>query len=183
MAGLFMRDVSLTLKLTAGTAIEFNCNVHAATVEATPGDTVDYQTLCVGGDLSSVGDPTYVLHLIGVQDWKPTAPEGLAHFLAINAPATVTFVFQAHGATVPISTTAPGYTGTCTLVPPNYGGEADTWAEFDVSLPITGKPALITVPPTLLQLERMEAGESAADVFAESETAAAEEEEPAEAAA
>ena len=37
----------------------------------------------------------------------------------------------------------PGFTGTCRAVPTAYGGEKDTFAEFEVVLPVSGMPTLV----------------------------------------
>jgi hypothetical protein len=146
VAGLFMKEVSLTLVVGAGVPAEFNCNVSQAMVEAEPGDVVTYATL--GGPSctqSRSADPKYTLHLVGMQDWDGSAGSiGLARFLEDNAGELATFVFQAHGVGVDPSDVAPAKTGTCQLLPPLYGGEVDKWAEFDVALPISGRPELVT---------------------------------------
>jgi hypothetical protein len=139
---LFMRDVSLTLKLTTGTRVEFNCDVHTAEVITTPGDTIEYQTLCPDGSYSNVGKSTYALHIVAAQDWSAT---GLARFLWENAGALAEFQYQPHGvAVLPPTTDFPGMTGFVRLVEPTMGGEADTFAELDVELPCSTKPELIT---------------------------------------
>jgi hypothetical protein len=44
----------------------------------------------------------------------------------------------------------PGFTGTCRAIPTSYGGEQSTYAEFEVVLPVQGKPTLVvsTFSPT-----------------------------------
>lgn len=142
MAPLFMREISLTLMVAGGPgpATEFHCDVHSATIEAEPGDDVTYQTLCVDGSYSQRGKTTYALHLVGVQNWD--AP-GLARFLDEHDGDSLDFVFQAHGSAVAPSAATPAKSGTCIGQAPSYGGEADTWAEYDVSLPITGVPVTV----------------------------------------
>jgi hypothetical protein len=36
---------------------------------------------------------------------------------------------------------------TCISQHPAYGGERDNWAEFDISLPISGTPETLTAAP------------------------------------
>lgn len=141
MAGspLFMRDVTLTLKLTAGTRQEFNCDIHTAEIVPTPGDEVTYSTLCPDGSYSNVGKTTYALHLVAVQRW---AADGLATFLWNNDGDEAEFQYQAHGDDAAPSADQPGMSGTVRLVAGAYGGEADTWAELDVTLPCIGKPTM-----------------------------------------
>lgn len=152
MAALFMRDASLTFEIVnpPGTAAEFNCSVHTVEVVPTAGDDVTYQTLCPDGGLTQKGASTYVLHVVGVQDWEAS---GLSRFLWDNAGQTAHFVAQAHGAATAISATAPGFEGDVVLVEGNYGGEADTWAEFDVELPCVSRPTLIETPPVAAATE------------------------------
>lgn len=139
---LFMRDVSLTLKLVSGgvTRVQFNCDVHLAEVVSNPGDTVEYQTLCPTGSFSSVGKTSYDLHIVAAQDWSTT---GLARFLWDNDGALAEFQYQAHGvAAIPPTAALPGMSGQCRLISPTYGGEADTYAELEVTLPCSSKPSL-----------------------------------------
>lgn len=138
---LFMRDVSLTLKLiSAGTRMQFNCDAHLAEVISEPGDTVEYQTLCPTGSFSAAGKTTYQLHIVAAQDWSST---GLARFLWENDGARAEFQYQAHGvAAIPPTAALPGMAGIVTLVAPTYGGEADSYAELDVTMPCESKPTL-----------------------------------------
>lgn len=137
---LFMRDVTLTLKLLpGGTRVEYNCDVHLAEIVPTPGDEVSYVTLCEDGTHSQIGATTYALHLVAAQDWSA---DGLARFLWENDGAEAEFQYQAHGSAVAPSTDAPGMAGTVRLVAGNYGGEAEAYAELDVTLPCTVKPTI-----------------------------------------
>ena len=141
---LFMRDVSLTLKLlpSGPSRVQYNCDVHLAEVIAEPGDEVTYQTLCPTGTYSSVGKTTFALHLVAAQDWSTT---GLARFLFENDGALAEFQYQPHGSTViPPTAALPGMAGTVRLIAPTMGGEADTYAELDVTLPCSSKPTLAT---------------------------------------
>jgi hypothetical protein len=146
MAGnpLFMRDVSLTLTIGADPAVEVNCDAHTVEVQTTPGDEVTYATLCPDGQFSEVGRSSYALAITAAQDWSPT---GLARILWENEGELAEFRYQAHGADVAgadaPSDTAPGMMGEVRLVSPTYGGEADTYAELEVTLPCTSKPTLV----------------------------------------
>ena len=146
MAGnpLFMRDVSLTLTIGVEPALEVNCDVHTVEVAVEPGDVVTYQTLCADGSFSEPGRSSYALHITAAQDW---GPDGLARVLWEHEGESATFRYQAHGSNVAgadaPSDTAPGMMGEIRLVGPTYGGEADTYAELDVTLPCTSKPELI----------------------------------------
>lgn len=161
MAGspLFMRDVSLTFRLTVpgtGQRIEFNCDAHLAEIIPTPGDQVDYQTLCPSGTFSALGKTTYALHVVAVQKWDAA---GLATFLWTNDGALADFQYQAHGVLpgVTPSVDAPGMAGQCRLVAGNYGGEAGTYAELDVTMPCAAKPTLVAAAFPALAEDEAEA--------------------------
>jgi hypothetical protein len=157
-----MRDVSLTLVLSAGTAAEFNCDAHTAEIVSTPGDEVSYATLCPDGSYTEIGRTSYALHIVAAQDWSST---GLARFLWDNEGALATFTYQPHGAATVPSDTTPGMTGSVRLVAPNMGGEAESYAELDVTMPCTAKPTLAVAP--------FPAGLEAAAAELEPDTAAA----------
>lgn len=140
---LFMRDVKLSLKLVSGgTRVEYQCDVSTAEIVPEPGDDVSYSTLCASGSFSSVGKTTYALHLVAAQVWDATG--GLARFLWDNDGALAEFQYQAHGtATVPTAV-LPGMYGVVRLIAGAYGGEVDTYAEVDVTLPCSSKPTIAT---------------------------------------
>lgn len=158
MAPLFMREISLTLDDGVGTATEFKCDVHAATIEPEAGDVVTYVTLCPDGTYSQRAATTYVLHLVGVQNWDAA---GLAKYLDEHDGVELTFIYQAHGA-MPPSATEPAKRGTCIGQAPAYGGERDTWAEYDVELPISGTPETLTAPPTAMTAAEAKAAKATA---------------------
>jgi hypothetical protein len=138
-----MRDVSLTLVLTTGTVAEYNCDAHTAEIVSTPGDEVSYVTLCPDGSFTEIGRTSYALHIVAAQDWSAT---GLARFLWDNEGALATFTYQPHGAAIDPSDSTPGMTGSVRLVAPNMGGEAESYAELDVTMPCTAKPTLAVAP-------------------------------------
>jgi hypothetical protein len=146
MAGnpLFMRDVSLTLTIGAEPALEVNCDVHTVEVAVEPGDVVTYQTLCADGSFSEPGRSSYALHITAAQDW---GADGLARVLWEHEGEAAEFRYQAHGSDVAgadaPSDATPGMMGEVRLIAPTYGGEADTFAELDVTLPCTSKPELL----------------------------------------
>ena len=159
---LFMRDVQLNLKLTgAGTRVEYNCDLTTAEIVSTPGEEVSVSTLCASGSFSSVGKTTYALHIVALQRW---AADGLANFLWTNDGQLADFQYQAHGsATVP-SATVPGMAGQVRLVAGSYGGEVDSFAELDVTLPCSSKPTMISAafPTVELAEEEEEPAEAVA---------------------
>jgi hypothetical protein len=141
---LYMRDVTLTLRLaadSAGARAEYQCDVHTAEIVPSAGDDVTYQTLCKEGSYSSVGKTTYALHIVAAQRW---AIDGLASFLWDNDGELAEFQYQAHGEDVVPSADAPGMTGEVRLIAGNYGGEVETYAELDVTMPCSAKPTKLT---------------------------------------
>jgi hypothetical protein len=149
---LFMRDVTLSLKLvSSGTRVEYQCDVSTAEIIPTAGDEVTYSTLCATGSYSSVGKTTYALHVVAAQRW---AADGLAAFLWDNDGELAEFQYQAHGDGVTPTADLPGMAGEVRLIAGNYGGEVDTYAELDVTLPCSAKPTKITAAfPALEELE------------------------------
>ena len=143
MSILFMKDANIKLKLAGGgTLVEYNAQVASAEVEVSPGDEVSYPTLD-GNVASNVGPPSYALVLRAGQDWSTS---GLAKFLWDNEGELLDFEYQAHGAGVAESATAPKVVGQCRAVPGAYGGEVGTFAEIEVSLPCAAKPTLDIAP-------------------------------------
>jgi len=155
---VFMRNVLLTLKTAAGSAIEFQCNVTEARLQVTPGDIVTVKTLCSSGVYSSANAPEYALVLTGVQDWDTTASsEGLAAYLWQNEGSVLTFTLQIHGEAVTGSASQPKMTGTVLCVPGDYGGTIGEYAELSVELPCTAKPTLSTAAVLMAEAAEAEA--------------------------
>jgi len=155
MAGtpLFMRDVLLNLRIAAGAGARtaYQCDISTAEIVPTPGDEVTYSTLCASGSYSSIGKTTYALHIVAAQRW---AVDGLAAFLWDHDGELADFQYQAHGETVANAADTPGMSGQVRLVAGNYGGEVDTYAELDVTLPCVTKPTKTTaVFPALAEAE------------------------------
>jgi len=140
---LFMKSALVTMSVDAGTPIEFQGNLQDVHVEVTPGDVVDYPTLD-GEVASNVGKESYALVMSGAQDYSAT---GLARFLWENKGKVATVVVNAHGQTATATDDTPAVEGTVTLVPVTYGGEVETFAEFDVTLPFTAEPVLNPAAP------------------------------------
>ena len=153
MARLFIKDAMVKFVLippgTYAGATEYNCSVKTAELVTTPGDITQYATLC--DTIQQQGPSTYAIHLVGVQDW---ATGGLSLFLWTNAGATARCIVQAHGKAAAFAATTPGIDATVVLSEGTYGGEASTWAEFEVELPCTARPVLASATPTGLSEEQ-----------------------------
>jgi len=146
---LFMKDVSVRIVVPSGpigSATEYNCDVNTVEVLSKPGSVVTYQTLCPNGTLQQVAPSTYSVRLKGVQDWDATG--GISAFLWTNHGQTARIVIQAHGATAAYAAATPGMDAQVVLLEGTYGGESGKYAEYDVELPCTTRPTLITTTPT-----------------------------------
>jgi hypothetical protein len=67
---------------------------------------------------------------------------GLARFLWDNAGQDATFYLSAFGSGQAPGVGKPAVSGTVRIVAPSYGGEVNTYAELDVTLPCLAKPTL-----------------------------------------
>jgi hypothetical protein len=162
MAPLFMKTVLLSLKVGAGTAKTFTCLLKSASVDAAAGDTVEYPTLSAGCTYRQLGPTIYELHLVGVQDHDPSSSSGLSAFLDTNDGLAASFWLQAYGEAVAAAPATPAKAGSCVIAAGSYGGEVQTFAEFDVTLPISGKPTTATTGAAPAFFEALEAGEDLA---------------------
>ena len=122
--------LKLTLPGTLPTEVDCECQITEMTVQVTP-------TLKTATTVCSVaqvpGISTYVLHLVGVQDYTDT---GISTFLWENEGALVDFVM------VPSAAADPSVTGKCFLVAGNFGGVAGEIAVFTADCPCEGKPVV-----------------------------------------
>lgn len=135
---LFIKTALLTLTIDGGLAVEYQGDVQDVHVEVTAGDVVDYPTLD-GNIAANVGKETYALVMAGGQDYSAT---GLARFLWENSGKVADVVVNAHGQEALPTDATPSIEGKVTLVAATYGGAADTFAEFEVTLPFVVKPTL-----------------------------------------
>jgi hypothetical protein len=120
----------------------FKEDVLSAGVVPAPGQVLSVTTLD-GVVHQDVAKETWALELEAIIDWDTTRP-GLAYYLQNNAGDEVAFVLNVHDAA--ISTSKPAITGTCRLVPMQYGGTGNAYATATVSLPISGDPTVDTTP-------------------------------------
>jgi hypothetical protein len=155
---LFMRQATVSLKVGATAAVQYQGQVSTAAVEVEAGDVVTYPVLD-GTVPSNVGPESYALHLVAAQDW--TAASGLARFLWDQAGQDATFYLSAYGAGAAPAVGKPAVSGTVRLVAPTYGGEVNTYAELDVTLPCLAKPLLAetgTIPSAMEDAEEAALG-------------------------
>lgn len=90
---------------------------------------------------SDVGPIAWAIEATVILDWDSTRP-GLARYLFDHSGEAAAFVHNAYDPTQAESSLEPEMTGTCRLVPIQYGGEGHAFAQATVRLPITGTPTL-----------------------------------------
>lgn len=124
---------------------DFSDDITGARVVSEPGAVQKVVTL--DGVTHQDAEPeSWSLELTMVLDWDSTRP-GLAYYLFDNKGDQVPFVLNVYpSGTATGSTTKPPVSGTVTLVPASYGGDANVYSEATVSLPITGDPVFDITP-------------------------------------
>lgn len=137
---LFMKNALVKLTFTGDSLVDFACHVRSVAVVPNPGKIVTYTPLCPDAAYSDQEADTFTLEMSGVQSWDAV---GLARKLWEKAGTDVVFRIEAYG--VAVTTSKPAMTGTAKVVRPTYGGEAGSWAEFDVVMPISVTPTIAIV--------------------------------------
>jgi hypothetical protein len=133
--------VRKTIRLTIDQD-SYECEVTGATLTPTA-ETRTASVLCADGTVSDVAPVTWTLDLAYLVDHKAGS---LYRTLVANAGQRAAFTYE------PDPETAPGvvWGGTVVLIPGPAGGEAGAWESGQVSLPITGRPAITDPPPPLV---------------------------------
>lgn len=148
MAGFrptIMRDASVRITVASGgAASDFACQVKRAELVPDPGDETRYRTLCPDGTYVEIADAGWALVLTGPQDW---ATDGLSRLLFDHEGEELTVTVDQYGHAHTPTDSEPAFTVTCRAVPGPYGGTVDEFTEYEVELPVTGKPALVTTAP------------------------------------
>jgi len=141
--GSYFDDVTLTLTVEGGAAVDVSCDVTAATlVPETPEEI--RKRLC--GPTTLVGTTTWGLELEYDQNWAagsagpPVVSQGISSFLAAHAGELADFTIEwpAEGETA---------TGKVRLKAGPYGGTAGEVAEASVTLGLDGVPTFATYVP------------------------------------
>ena len=124
---------------------DFSDDVTAVRVVSEPGAVQKIVTL--DGVTHQDAEPeSWALELTCVQDWDSTRP-GLAWYLFENRGEKHPFAVNVHpSGTATGDADMPPFSGTVTLIPISYGGEANTYATTTVTLPIDGTPVLDITP-------------------------------------
>lgn len=115
-------------------ATDFSDDVIDIALVPAPGDVQSVTTLD-GTTHQDAAAETWGLQIRAVVDWDTVRP-GLAYYLFNNKGDTVAFEFRKDTAT--IGTGNPSMTGSVVLVPMQYGGNGNEFAEGEVFLPATG---------------------------------------------
>jgi len=121
---------------------DFEEDVISIAVVPTPG--AEQKVITLDGTVHQDVEPEgWAIEGECVIDWDSTRP-GLAHYLFANKGTTVAFVVK--DTTAAASTSKPSLTGTCKLVPVQYGGAGNTYATGTFRLPIIGDPVVDSSP-------------------------------------
>ena len=131
-----------TLEVESGDPEDFTLDAIDIAIVPSPGAVQTVKTLD-GVTHQDAESESWSLDVRCVIDWDTSRP-GLASYLFTNKGLNATFVVGWNTATV--GATNPRVTGSCTLVPIQYGGPGNTFAEATVSLPIDGLPATDIIP-------------------------------------
>jgi hypothetical protein len=145
---IFLKDADVTFTFggAPGTDATVQCQVHALAVTPEVPDLERYVTLCGSGSYSAQGKPTWTLEATIAQGW---GAEDLARLLWDHQGEEVGVYAQIHGEGVAASATTPGVTCTVIAQPGPYGGEAETWLEQELALPLVADPVLVETPPVV----------------------------------
>lgn len=122
------------------TAVDFQCQVVSAAINANPNLQTVPATFCAG-ETQVPGKTGYELALNWLQDW--TSPGGGLSFYAYENDALEKwFTLSLNDTTEPLAT------GVCRVVAGAYGGDAGTPLQTTATWPCIGKPT-IDVPAAL----------------------------------
>jgi len=121
---------------------DFSLDAIDITVVPSPGAVQTVKTLD-GVTHQDAESESWSLEIRCVVDWDTVRP-GLASYLFTNKGDTVPFVVKWN--TDAYSTTNPGITGNVVLVPIQYGGPGNAFAEATVLLPMDGLPVVDVTP-------------------------------------
>jgi len=115
---------------------DFSLDAISAAVIPAPGAIQTVKTLD-GVTHQDAESESWALEVTCVVDWDTSRP-GLASYLFTNKGDTVPFILSWNTGTV--SATNPTITGNVVLVPIQYGGTGNQFAEATVVLPLDGLP-------------------------------------------
>ncbi len=135
-------NATVSFKLTGAVdpAVQYECQVVSAAISMTPNTTTVPATGCAGPQTRNL-PPTYALALNFLQDWGATG--SLSQFLWDNQLEDADFTVALGDDPVPVAS------GTCQLVPGNYGGDFANPLTATSSMPITEKPTIGPAAQTL----------------------------------
>lgn len=125
MAGFVYKDATLTIASASYQG-------QLSTAELSPDQDVQtYKTLDPTVVLSDVDSSSWTFHIVGVQDWE-------------TADALSSILFDGPGETLEcVLTPKKGgttFTFSCIAMDPTVGGERGNFVEFDVEMPVIGRP-------------------------------------------
>jgi hypothetical protein len=136
-----IRDATVKIAVGSAAAADFACRVRRAELVPEAGDETRYRTLCPDGTFVEIGSSTWTLVLTGPQDW---ATAGLSRLLFEHEGEELTVTVDQYGNSHTPTDAEPAFTVKCRAVPGPYGGTVDEMAEYEIELPVTGKPSIVT---------------------------------------
>ena len=148
MAGspiIYLTNATLVMRLATAPppGVAYAGEVSSAAVVPTAGDETSVVTLDYIRH-SRYGPPSYALALTVQQSWIVGS---LCKFLWENKGQLVSFALTLTAQSA-IGSGNPGFIGNALAVPAQFGGEAETWIEGEVEMPIDGEPTLWNTTPT-----------------------------------
>lgn len=146
---LYLSNASVVMRLaTESASANREWNGHCTTAEVVPSAGEEDSVVTLDGVRHvRIGVSAYALHLVFGQDWSAS---GISTWLWNNAGLAA--VVGVRATLDPIGPNFPQMEGTVILAEGTYGGEAESWAEGEVTLPFTTKPSLRTSLTALAEL-------------------------------
>jgi hypothetical protein len=126
-------DAVVSFTLAPATSVSFECQVTNAAVSMAANPITVPATGCEGATTRQ-GAPTYGLHVEWLQDWGNA--ESLSQFLWDNALEDATFELSVGVDPIPVAS------GTCQLVPGEYGGDFANPLTATADMSVSGKPTI-----------------------------------------
>jgi hypothetical protein len=126
---LILNDIVLTIGADNYEASVKKCRL----VPTTP--VAKWKGMTPGSAVNVAGDPEWVMELGFAQDHETA--NSMSQYLQANTGTEKTVIIKPKK---PASGTAPLYTVKVLILPGPIGGDLDTVAEGDVSLPVNGQP-------------------------------------------
>lgn len=148
-----LKRVSLTLIKTSeigtGTETEYKCALNQAQLTPSAGTSsgggTTFESFCETFDAgAAASNATWTLDLNGMQNYKDALDLSVLLFENEGEKYTFTLMPDDTSGTETPSASNPAFKGEITAVPTQIAGTANQYATFQVSLPVVGKPEMVT---------------------------------------